>query len=299
VHPPRGRVMREREELAAALRVAEHGLTLEGRKGELAAWLCDLVDGMGETARALEAATVAFQELPSMAAYQRVQELAGERWPELREDLLAHLRRASDYSCSQAQVNVFLHEGLLDDAIAAVEKGAGYDLLECVMDAVVECRPKRVIGAARTSGAHHLSWTVQVLPPRGELADTSAYGLPIRRSRGRLAGVPGRDPRPPRPQAQVDAHTGGIQIGRKRRRDTPEENQTILRFAEFLLEWQRAPVDARPARRGVSMGLVCDVGNLLIAGDTLRKVPVDVQAFVVDSTGPGRFAAISPLGSKR
>jgi hypothetical protein len=88
-------------------------------------------------------------------------------------------------------------------------------------------------------------------------------------------------------------------MSRKRRRDTPEENQTILRFAEFLLEWQRAPVDARPARRGVSMGLVCDVGNLLIAGDTLREVLVDIQAFVVDSTGPGRFAVISPLGSKR
>jgi hypothetical protein len=38
-------------------------------------------------------------------------------------------------------------------------------------------------------------------------------------------------------------------MSRKRRR-------TILRFAEFLLEWQRAPVDARTARRGVSTGLV-------------------------------------------
>jgi uncharacterized Zn finger protein len=143
------KVLREQEEMAAALRIAEHGLTTEGRKGELAAWLCDLADGMGETERALEAATVAFREMPSMAAYQRVQELAGQRWPELREDLLAHLRRASGYSCSQAQVDVFLHEGLLDDAIAAVEKGAGYDLLERVMDAVVEYRPEWVIGAAR------------------------------------------------------------------------------------------------------------------------------------------------------
>jgi uncharacterized Zn finger protein len=47
------RVLHEREELAAALRVAEHGLTLEGRKGELAAWLCDLADGMAENERAL------------------------------------------------------------------------------------------------------------------------------------------------------------------------------------------------------------------------------------------------------
>jgi uncharacterized Zn finger protein len=143
------KVLRAQGEPAAALRVAEHGLTFDGRKGELAAWLCDLADGMGEVERALQAAVVAFQEVPSMAAYQRVQELAGGRWPELRENLLAHLRQASGYSSSEAQVDVFLHEGLLDDAVAAVEKGAGYDLLERVMDAVVEHRPEWVIGAAR------------------------------------------------------------------------------------------------------------------------------------------------------
>jgi hypothetical protein len=48
---------------------------------------------------------------------------------------------------------------------------------------------------------------------------------------------------------------------------TPEENQTILRFAEFLLERQRVPVDARTARRKVSTWLVRDVGNLLMGGE--------------------------------
>jgi len=144
------RELREREELAAALRVARHGLTFEGRrKGELAAWLCELADGMGEADLALEAATIAFREEPGMPAFQRVQELAGGRWPELREELLAHLRRASGYSSSGAQVDVFLHEGLIDDAIAAVEKGGSYSLLERVMDAAVEHRPRWVIEAAR------------------------------------------------------------------------------------------------------------------------------------------------------
>jgi uncharacterized Zn finger protein len=142
------KVLREQGELAAALRVAEHGLTLEGSKGPLAAWLCDLADGMGEPGRALEAATVAFRASPSMSAYQRVQELAGERWTEIREELLAHLRQASFSHC-QAQVDIFLHEGLLDDAIAAVEKGASYGLIERVMDAVIEHRPDWVIKAAR------------------------------------------------------------------------------------------------------------------------------------------------------
>jgi uncharacterized Zn finger protein len=143
------KVLREREELAAALRVAEHGLTLDGSKGELAAWLRDLADGMGERERALEAAAIAFRAAPSMVAYLRAQELAGESWAELKEDLLVHLRQAGDYSYSGGQVDIFLHEGLLDDAMAAVEKGASYDLMKYVMDAVVEHRPEWVIRVAR------------------------------------------------------------------------------------------------------------------------------------------------------
>ncbi len=143
------KVLREQEELGAALRVSEHGLTLKGSKGELAAWLCDLADGMGETERALNAAMVAFRAIPSESAYQRVRDLAGERWPQLREELLTYLHQASGYFSSQAQVDIFLHEGLLDGAIAAVEKGASYGLIEQVMDAVVEYRPEWVIEAAR------------------------------------------------------------------------------------------------------------------------------------------------------
>jgi uncharacterized Zn finger protein len=194
------RILREREELATALRIAEHGLTLEGHKGELAAWLCDLADGMGEMERALDAATVAFREMPSMVAYQRVQELAGQRWPDLREDLLARLRRASGYSHSEAQVDVFLHEGLLDDAIAAVEKGAGYDLLERVMDAAVEYRPEWVIGAARGQAEriieagqskyyhHAVSWLTRAraaYQAAGREADWQGYLGEIRSRHGR------------------------------------------------------------------------------------------------------------------
>ncbi len=135
-----------------------------------------------------------------MAAYQRVQELAGQRWPELQEDLLSHLRRASGYSSSQAQVDVFLHEGLLDDAIAAVEKGAGYDLLERVMDAVVEYRPEWVIGAARRHAEriiepgqskyyhHAISWLTRArmaYQAAGREADWRAYLGEIRTNHGR------------------------------------------------------------------------------------------------------------------
>jgi uncharacterized Zn finger protein len=194
------KVLREREEMAAALRVAEHGLTVEGHRAELAAWLCDLADGMGEAERALEAATVAFRDLPGEPAYRRVQELAGERWPELREELLAHLRQASGYSSSQAQVDIFLEEGLLDDAIAAVEEGASYDLIERVMDAVLEHRPEWVIGAARRQAEriiepgrskyyhHAVGWLERARAAyraAGREADWQAYLREIRTRHGR------------------------------------------------------------------------------------------------------------------
>jgi uncharacterized Zn finger protein len=193
------KVLREQGELAAALRVAEHGLTLEGSKGPLAAWLCDLADGMGEPERALKAATTALRASPSMSAYQRVQELAGERWTEIREELLAHLRQASFFHC-QAQVDIFLHEGLLDDAITAVEKGASYDLIARVMDAVIEHRPDWVIQAARREAErimeagqsqyyhHAASWLDRALAAyraAGREAEWQAYLGEIRARHGR------------------------------------------------------------------------------------------------------------------
>src|SRR5215510_14452498 len=78
------KALREREALQAALQIAEHGLTLEGVKVPLATWMADLALGMGETRSALEAALIAFRGAPELAAYQRAQELAGERWSVLR-----------------------------------------------------------------------------------------------------------------------------------------------------------------------------------------------------------------------
>jgi len=193
------KALREREELAAALPVAEHGLTLEGSKGPLATWLCDLASGIGETELALKAARVAFRAVPSLGAYLRVQELAGERWSEIREELLDHLRRVQSFY-SGAQVDIFLHEGLLDDAIAAVEKWASYDQLERVMDAVVEYRPEWVIQAARQQAEriiepgkakhyhHAVSWLERArtaYQAAGREAEWQAYLREIRTRHGR------------------------------------------------------------------------------------------------------------------
>jgi len=48
---------------------------------------------------------------------------------------------------------------------------------------------------------------------------------------------------------------------------TPEESQTVLHFAEFLLQQRRVVMDSRTARRKVGTWLVRDVGNLLMGGE--------------------------------
>jgi uncharacterized Zn finger protein len=191
--------LREAGQLAEALRVAEHGLTLDGAKGGLATWLCDLALGVGKSELALRAGVVAFRATPSLDLYLRVQELAGERWTELKGALLAHLRH-DIWIHTQGQVDVFLHEGLLDDAIAAVEEHGGYMLIEQVMDAVVEQRPDWVIQAARGQAAriidpgksqhyhHAVAWLERARTAyrvAGREAEWQAYLREIRERHGR------------------------------------------------------------------------------------------------------------------
>lgn len=140
--------LREREALPEALRVAEHGLTLEGSKVALATWMADLARGMGETGRALDAALLAFRAAPEVTAYQRVQELAGARWPDIRTDLLTQLYR-SRASVPQGPVEIFLHEGLIEDAMRAVEGSSDDSLIGQVVEAAIPSHPDWAIRMSR------------------------------------------------------------------------------------------------------------------------------------------------------
>lgn len=140
--------LREQGVLEGALRVGEHGLSLEGRKSRLASWVRDLAEGTGRLELALEAAVVAFRADPELASYRRVRELAGERWPEHRERLLYHLRQRVPYFPA-GHVDVFLHEGLVRDAIAVVEESPLEALVARVADAAIESHPGWVIETCR------------------------------------------------------------------------------------------------------------------------------------------------------
>ncbi|MGI8915940.1 MAG: SWIM zinc finger domain-containing protein, partial [Chloroflexota bacterium] len=58
------------------------------------------------------------------------------------------LRGPSSYY-PHGQVDIFLHEGLLDDAIAAVDQGATHELVERVVDAVLATHPDWAIQMSR------------------------------------------------------------------------------------------------------------------------------------------------------
>lgn len=145
-------VLHQNEAAEAALDVAEHGLTLEGRyeKVELALWLREHAERRGRSDLALRAALVVVKMQPHLEAYLKVQALAGDRWPQYKEELLTQFTRTDWFTSPQGTVEIFLHEGLIDDAIAAVQGGyAGFDTLKKVVDAAIATRPEWAIATAR------------------------------------------------------------------------------------------------------------------------------------------------------
>jgi len=146
------KVLREGERLTEALAIAQTGLSLPGNCGyTLADWTSHLAEGMDNPAVALEASIRAFQLKPNFSDYQRVAHLATEQWERIKPDLLKTLRQSSDWQNREAKVDIFLHEGLLDDAIRAVETDTYYrsELLYRVMQAATSTHSDWVIKTAR------------------------------------------------------------------------------------------------------------------------------------------------------
>lgn len=161
--------LRERGDLEHALAIGEHGLNLGGAepgsygqeqaRARLAAWLVDLAAGQGRVELALRAGAEALRVAPDLGLYRRLAELASTHpdvveggWPALRERLLACVRTSQGWRVSE-RIDIFLHEGLIDDAIAALGAHPSGDNLARVMDAAMAARPDWVITAAISSAA--------------------------------------------------------------------------------------------------------------------------------------------------
>ena len=146
------KTLRERNHLSEALAIAQAGLPLPGNcRYALASWTSELAEGLGNQATALEASILTFKLRPSFSDYQRVAHLAAHQWDDIKPQLLKTLRQSQEWETKEAKVDIFLHEGLLDDAIQAVQSDNYYrsELVHRVMQAVVSTHPDWVIKEAR------------------------------------------------------------------------------------------------------------------------------------------------------
>ena len=127
-------------EAESALRVARHGLTLEGRKSGLARWLRQAADAAGQHEQALSAAIVAFRESLELADYGEVKARSGSQWTQIKDSLLGLL---ADSGRGSERIRIYLHENMVSEAVQAVEEDTyvGYDVLAEVVDAAGELYP--------------------------------------------------------------------------------------------------------------------------------------------------------------
>ncbi|MDF2387928.1 SWIM zinc finger domain-containing protein [Nostoc ellipsosporum NOK] len=138
--------------LQQALNIAQTGFNLPGNcQYELAIWTSDLALELDNNVEALFAIKAAFQINPTFFDYQRMAELAGENWESIKIDLLKIIRTFGNWETASAKVDIFLHEGLIEDAIAIVsELSSDYsELIHRVMNAAIPHNPDWVITNAR------------------------------------------------------------------------------------------------------------------------------------------------------
>lgn len=146
------KALSEQGALQQSLDIAQSGLNLPGNcQYELGIWTSDLAVELGNSEAALLAIKAAFQVKPSFVDYEKMAELAGENWETVKTDLLRIIRTYSGWGTESAKVDIFLHEGLIDDAIAIASELSSYysELIHRVMNAAIPHNPTWVIANAR------------------------------------------------------------------------------------------------------------------------------------------------------
>ena len=145
------RALREHDRPQAALEIAQHGLTLNGTDtAEVAEWLRDRASSMDEQDVALEAAVAAFSASPSLTAYQATEELAGEDWSTVREELLESLAdRDTSQRTARRHVEIFVYAERYGEAIGIADRFSDYKVVEPVVEAVWNERPQWTIDACK------------------------------------------------------------------------------------------------------------------------------------------------------
>jgi uncharacterized Zn finger protein len=136
-----------------ALAIAQAGLSIptsyQTSSFKFATWTGELAESLGEPQIALEAHTIAFKAQPSFQDYQRLETLAGDVWSTLQPELIEMLRQGGhQWRIGTAKVDIFLYEGLIEDAIRSVrtyENSYYVEVVQRVMEAAVSSKPEWAI----------------------------------------------------------------------------------------------------------------------------------------------------------
>ena len=132
-----------------ALRIAERGLELAGKKDVIGAWLGVLEEKQGRRDPAIRAYTHAFSDLPSLHLYRKIKALEPEDWKNLKRHLLEAEQTAHCHE--DVLVDIYLFEKEWDQAIAIVDRlgNWNYSVIAKAADAMVTERPEWVIVVSR------------------------------------------------------------------------------------------------------------------------------------------------------
>lgn len=125
----------------AALQFCKRGLYSRGDRTELARWLQSYAQQLGDRKLATEATMESLQVVPSLEGYQRLEELSGDAWPQVREQMLNALRGRSYGWTEPGVVDILLYEGLVEDAITQIGDDPDPNTLARVVDEAISVRP--------------------------------------------------------------------------------------------------------------------------------------------------------------
>ena len=134
-----------------ALEIAQKGLNLSGKcQYDLGNWTSTIALELDDLVTSTKSKVKAFHAQPNFADYRQIEKLAAENWSPIKEELLASLATNTYWDMDKAKVDIYLHEGLIEQAIAVVDK-LYYDyhgLIQRVMDEALKVNPDWVISNA-------------------------------------------------------------------------------------------------------------------------------------------------------
>jgi uncharacterized Zn finger protein len=146
------KALQANQRLSEALAIAKLGLSYSEDPSyqyfELASWTSDLAENLGDSKTAIAARITAFKQKLSFQDYRKIEALSGKAWSKLKPDLLETLRQHKEWGTETPKVDIFLHEGLIEDAIETVRSLGSYynlDLLHRVMESAISTHPTWVI----------------------------------------------------------------------------------------------------------------------------------------------------------